>query len=65
MENLNLSYKQLQEALKKANDELAILKSIVNKIQGIILEYKGISKDMPLIVLSKQEGAIVLGAKPP
>ncbi len=54
---LNLSYKQLQEELEKANRKIEILEKVISTIQKILTEHIGISKDIPMIIINKEKGS--------
>ena len=51
---LNLSYKQLQEEIEKANHKIEILEKVILDIQKILTKHIGISKDIPMIIINKE-----------
>ena len=52
---LNLSYKQLQEELEKANRKIEILEKVISDIQKILIKHIGISKDIPMLIIGDKD----------
>lgn len=55
MTGYNLSYKQLQEELKKRDEELKKIKDLFLQLQSLMIEYTGITRNVPCIVLKEED----------
>lgn len=51
----NLSYKQLQEELKKAREQIKILEKVIEEIQKIVIGHIKTTGDIPMIIISDKK----------